>query len=181
MGSSYEIIYWCAKCREGKLYYEFRSSDENKSRCTECRRKYGKRDKEHQAKYDAEYRLEHKEQKARYDTEYRLDNAEHIAKRMSKYRDENKESINASVRKRYKKVGGWGRTEEDATKKKAAGGAMNYAVRQGHLHKPSTCSKCQKSGRIEGHHNDYDKPYDVIWLCPKCHNAEHRPKTIQKG
>ena len=47
------------------------------------------------------------------------------------------------------------------------------AVRDGKLSKPLCCSKCQSTGRIEGHHEDYLYPLIVIWLCVKCHNAWH--------
>jgi len=41
------------------------------------------------------------------------------------------------------------------------------------LIKPKYCSKCHTIGRIEGHHNDYTKPYDVEWLCHACHFLTH--------
>jgi ribosomal protein S27AE len=34
---------------------------------------------------------------------------------------------------------------------------------------------CQRCGGqpAEGHHHDYSKPLDVVWLCGACHRREH--------
>lgn len=51
---------------------------------------------------------------------------------------------------------------------------LNQAVRLGNKHRPTTCSTCHIPGRIEGHHYDYSKPLDVIWLCSGCHADLHK-------
>lgn len=56
------------------------------------------------------------------------------------------------------------------------------AIRKGTLIRPDQCSRCptktiKKYGwksNVEGHHTDYSKPLDVIWLCLECHKLEHR-------
>ena len=50
---------------------------------------------------------------------------------------------------------------------------VGNSVRDGRLIKPDRCSVCQSTGRIHGHHEDYEKPLEVIWLCSQCHTAKH--------
>lgn len=51
------------------------------------------------------------------------------------------------------------------------------ALRSGKIARPTTCSECPSTKMIQGHHDDYDKPLDVRWLCVKCHTAWHRHNT----
>lgn len=60
------------------------------------------------------------------------------------------------------------------TAKITARASLVAAVKRGELERPETCSKCGEPGRIEGHHDRYDKPLDVIWLCSRCHGQRHR-------
>lgn len=65
--------------------------------------------------------------------------------------------------------------------KEKAKRALAAAVRRGALTRPSVCCRCNKTptirrdGRsgLHGHHADYSKPFDVMWLCAPCHAAEH--------
>ena len=38
---------------------------------------------------------------------------------------------------------------------------------------PRPCVVCGKSDRVHGHHEDYARPLDVIWLCPIHHSGRH--------
>ncbi len=41
-------------------------------------------------------------------------------------------------------------------------------VRAGRMVRPTECSRCGlTASRIDGHHEDYRKPLDVIWLCKR--------------
>lgn len=48
---------------------------------------------------------------------------------------------------------------------------VNKAVRKGILIR-LPCEFCGDTN-VHGHHKDYSKPLDVIWLCAKCHNRLH--------
>lgn len=61
--------------------------------------------------------------------------------------------------------------------KKAASHAVSNAVRDGRLIPADSCDDCGhdfSEFRREGHHEDYDKPLEVVWLCSLCHGKRHR-------
>ena len=58
-------------------------------------------------------------------------------------------------------------------RKGAAHTLLGTAIRAGRISRPETCSSCGES-RPHGHHENYDKPLDVIWLCPLCHKRRHK-------
>lgn len=53
--------------------------------------------------------------------------------------------------------------------------ALRNAVRDGRVAKPDRCVSCSTpSPLLHGHHhNGYDKPLDVQWLCAGCHGERH--------
>lgn len=60
---------------------------------------------------------------------------------------------------------------------------LHNAVSRKKIIKPKACSHCGKKCNPQGHHNDYSKPLEVIWLCHKCHCEEHKrwgPGSIWK-
>lgn len=58
-------------------------------------------------------------------------------------------------------------------KKRSAQIATGNAVRDGKLTK-KPCEICGSAVRTHGHHDDYDKVYDVRWLCPQHHSDWHK-------
>ena len=57
--------------------------------------------------------------------------------------------------------------------RKAAQALLANAVKSGKITK-EPCSVCGSTYRIHGHHEDYYKPLEVIWFCPKHHSAYHK-------
>lgn len=58
-------------------------------------------------------------------------------------------------------------------KKTDAHNKVNYAVKTGALIKNEICDFCGDRKKLSGHHEDYDKPLDVFWLCTGCHAKRH--------
>ena len=68
------------------------------------------------------------------------------------------------------------RKKDLTTPKERARSRLRYAVWSGKVVKPALCQDCGRSANLHGHHNDYDKPLDVCWLCSWCHAAVHAPE-----
>ena len=62
--------------------------------------------------------------------------------------------------------------KERFPKKYKARTAVGNAIRDGRL-KREPCEVCGDE-RVHGHHDDYDKPLEVRWLCPAHHNQWHQ-------
>ncbi len=53
--------------------------------------------------------------------------------------------------------------------------SVGTAVRKGKLLR-LPCSVCGKT-KVQGHHPDYNKPLEVVWLCEKHHRELHKKST----
>jgi hypothetical protein len=64
-------------------------------------------------------------------------------------------------------------------KARSAHKLVEYALKLGVLVKSETCEGCGAASELEGHHhNGYDKPLEVQWLCSPCHVATmNRPNA----
>lgn len=47
------------------------------------------------------------------------------------------------------------------------------AKKTGVLVPPVRCPGCGAVSRIDAHHEDYSRPLQVTWICPRCHHAHH--------
>lgn len=72
-------------------------------------------------------------------------------------------------------VGDWKRWREKYPEKYKARYMLKNAVKAGKIKKGECKDKFGECyGTIHGHHHDYSKPFDVIWLCQKHHQMRHR-------
>jgi hypothetical protein len=57
--------------------------------------------------------------------------------------------------------------------------AVKSAIQKGKLIRPNACSECAKACKPQGHHEDYSKPLEVIWLCVTCHKKREKRPSLQ--
>ena len=158
---------FCKTCQQEKDSSCFYISDKN--HCKDCKKEYARR-----------YRIDNKERILVYDRN-RPNASERTQKQKeykAKMRIENPEKYDKifhSSRKRYRKK---------HREKVQAENKINDALRTGKLTRPTECSVCHKKCTPHGHHFDYTKPLEVIWVCPACHSKIHkqiRDKARQIG
>jgi hypothetical protein len=61
---------------------------------------------------------------------------------------------------------------EEDSRRIVAHNAVARAVRRGALVR-QPCSRCNEPKAV-AHHEDYDKPLEVVWLCQPCHKQRHK-------
>lgn len=148
----------CKTCKFEKEDSEFYES--NKTKCKECVKAAVRKNRENNIEHYNAF------DRARANREDRVEARKAYAKT-----DAGKAAGNRAKRN-------W--TNKNA-KKRRASHSINNAIRDGKLEKPSCCDVCGKSGRINGHHDDYDKPLEVRWLCCQCHRDWHRENGEAKN
>jgi len=57
-------------------------------------------------------------------------------------------------------------------KRSIAHNAVSRAIRNGSLFR-LPCIRCGEKKSV-AHHEDYDKPLEVMWLCQSCHKQRHK-------
>ena len=70
----------------------------------------------------------------------------------------------------------WNNANRD---KLRAHAVLRVALRRGEI-KRGRCAVCG-SFRVDGHHHDYSKPLDVVWLCRRHHQQHHVLLRAGKG
>ena len=84
---------------------------------------------------------------------------------MKRYQERRASGYTAEAQKRYRRRN---------KKKVLCRRRFAYALRARKITKANACSECGIEGvEIQSHHDDYEKPYDVKWLCLFCHRALH--------
>lgn len=140
----------CSKCEETKPLSDFYKG---KYECKTC---WGERTRAWRAANAEAYG----ESNRRYRESHREKFRHHSAAYIRRHRDE--------VTERMRQI------KEDKSAAAFAWRLVELAVRKGRLVRPSGCTRCGEVGPVHGHHEDYERPLDVDWLCSPCHKARHK-------
>ena len=166
----------CTKCKVERELSEFDRDKYKKdglsSSCKECRKAYRSTHKEAIKACSKTYYTDHKAERKAY-----LDSHKEEIKASKKaYYEDHKEEIKA-YKKAYNKS-----PEGKLVRKKTEAKYLNaYRSRRCfRSHKttpPTICTKCPSTNNIQAHHNDYNLPMEVIYLCRQCHADWHSSNT----
>ena len=155
----------CRKCNSEKQESDFYKDD---SSCKECRKSLVRKNRAANADYYRAF------DKARANDPKRIEarrlysgteagKAAH-ARANDKYSRANMEEI-VRKQKAYR---------EQNTEKYHARNLVWSHLLTGRLIRPTSCQSCGKQCTPHGHHEDYAKPLDVMWLCTFCHAERHK-------
>lgn len=145
----------CFRCEETKPLSDFYKhpamGDGYLGKCKDCTKK------------EAEARR-HLKMK---DPEWANAEAERHRKKQAKYRKDGRATILTGEKKRAVNQ----RHAQKYPEKAKARMILGNSLRDGKVFK-RPCEVCGSTDS-EAHHDDYSKPLDVIWLCPKHHSERH--------
>lgn len=63
-------------------------------------------------------------------------------------------------------------------KKHSARVRLCLAIKKGKIKRPGACQDCGVKCKPDGHHEDYSKPFEVIWVCGSCHRIRDKNMVI---
>lgn len=120
--------------------------------------------KEEKKEYNRKWREEH----PNYHKEYDRQNRDKITKNRIE-----KEELNPTSKE--KRLNGL-KTYKEKWKKQNKGKykAQNKANNNLKIPKGKLCEDCNKRLAVHKHHEDYNKPLEIKFLCVKCHSLRHR-------
>jgi len=131
--------------------------------------------------YQKNYYLENKEEILERNKVWKQKNSDKSREYMKKFKEENRERLNKEKRKKYyslkpivDKIIDDYHNHKDISHypleaKKEFARRISRKVK---INEKGTCKKCGKSAeqyRLEKHHEDYNKPLEVVFLCTPCH------------
>ena len=153
----------CSKCKIEKELSGFckdkKAKDGLNCHCNDCRKLYRIKVRESTKAYNLTYRRIHREELKTYSSKYNTDHKEDRKKW------------------RTSSAGKLSQLKSEARYYNARRSRKYYGNNKNNITIPDNCQNCNSIEKVEAHHNDYNKPMDVIFLCQKCHKDWHYHNT----
>lgn len=173
----------CRRCKKEKNDDQFgklrSSKDGINPRCRQCcceSVKSSRISPEAAAKkkiYVAEWQKKNREKRLEQSRNWYSRNLEE-AREMSLMATKKYHQTENGKRKRREKGYKW---KKDNPEKALTQSRFKDAIRYGKIVRPEVCENCKEECIPHGHHEDYTKPLEVIWLCEVCHfYLHHKPE-----
>jgi len=162
----------CSSCKQpfpATPEYFFRDKMRKDSlypQCKSCRKIYY----QSEAGKAAHKRYRQSENGRRYQEIYALTRKESMASYNKEYRQTEKgKEVHRKAEQKYRTL---------YPEKMKAHNIVSRALAIGELVRPDRCENCFEKCFTEAHHKDYSKPFDVNWLCNKCHSAMRKKGKV---
>lgn len=181
----------CSRCKKELSICNFYK---NKSRedgygcyCKGCFKEY-RRNNQRCIEYSKEYSINNSERRSLYHKERYLNNKEDMMKKNLEYYYNNKDIYKEYTEKMKQKqeyrdkMNAYAKdAREKCPEKVRARGRLRNSIISGNIVRPEECQICFNVNiDIQGHHEDYSKPLDVIWCCRECHAKIHSCRLDNK-
>lgn len=180
----------CPRCKIEKLFSEFNKCRTRKDghsvyckKCTKIKDKEYRNSENGKCYIESDkYRESHRKANKKYRSsnqdkikEYRSTDEYRVIHNRGNRKYKKTERGKEAVRRQCK------RYREKYPEKVCARHLINNSVASGKTERPNHCTVCFKECTPEGHHEDYTKPLEVVWLCSQCHNNVHNEKLCLIG
>ena len=171
-------VKWCYACKEYMNIEHFgknrRKQDGYATECRACKKiadaKSYQKHRARRLQRMKEYKEEHYEEIRIKDIETSRSKRGRKRNRVAtkKYYNTHKEIVGKRVKEGYVKY----------PEKYRSRTAFRNACKCGKIQRPKECQQCFIECTPDGHHEDYSKPFEVVWLCKGCHGKMHRREVI---
>ncbi|WP_371378824.1 hypothetical protein [Sporomusa aerivorans] len=150
----------CRKCGNelplDNFYKHKEMLDGHLNHCKECVKSRVRNHRKDHQEYFKEYEFNRNRT-----TKRREWKKKHVNK--TKINKKNREIKRLSLKQRRQTIEGYQKSHN----------AFTRAVKSGKIVRPDICQVCGTADKVIGHHCDYTKPLNVVWLCNACHGLYH--------